>query len=63
MMDDGRWMVDGGWELNPSEEVLRLYFRNFTDLQPSNASFPISTFSFELSICTLSFYSHGMLLI
>ena len=33
-MDDGRWMVDGGWELNPSEEVLRLYFRNFTDLQP-----------------------------
>lgn len=35
--------------------LLRLYFNHFTDLQSLNASTPISTLSFELSICTLSF--------
>ena len=52
MWDDGRWMMaySGRRELNPSEQVLRLYFRNLTDLQPLNADSSTFTLSLELSI-------------
>ncbi len=59
MWDDGRWMVDDGWwmmaysgrrELNPSEQVLRLYFNHFTDLQFSKAFHTTFTLFSELSI-------------
>ena len=49
-MDDGWWMMDGGWDLNPSEQGLRLYFNHFTDLQPKNAASPTFTLFSELSI-------------
>ncbi|MBO7442715.1 MAG: hypothetical protein J6T83_06520 [Paludibacteraceae bacterium] len=45
MIDGGWWMMaySGRRELNPSEQVLRLYFNHFTDLQFSKAFHPTFT--------------------
>ncbi len=56
-MDDGHWLIAVGCrrESSHTEPMLKYYFRNFTDLHPSKASFPTETFFSELSMMTSRF--------